>query len=84
MTGAKLLPFFTKKLILLSGEVHLDKSSPAIFRMAVDRAGAIDPRECRFVGDDPEERRMARLAGMRTSRSPERAHSLTGRSPRRR
>ncbi|MBA4095237.1 MAG: hypothetical protein C0484_00510 [Rhodospirillum sp.] len=82
LTGAKLLPFFTKKLILLSGEVHLDKSSPAIFRMAVDRAGAIDPRECRFVGDDPAERRMARLAGMRTSRSPEKAvHSLSRKKP---
>jgi hypothetical protein len=71
LTGAKLLPFFTKKLILLSSEVRLDKTSPAIFRLALDRAGAIDPRECMFAGDDPDERRMARLAGMRTSRSPE-------------
>jgi len=82
LTGAKLLPFFTKKLILLSGEVHLDKSDPAIFRLAIDRAGAVDPRECRFVGDDPAERRMARLAGMRTSRSPEKAvHSLSRKKP---
>ena len=82
LTGAKLLPFFTKKLILLSSEVRLDKTSPAIFRLALDRAGAVDPRECMFAGDDPDERRMARLAGMRTSRSPELAlETLNRKSP---
>ena len=81
LTGAKLLPFFTKKLVLLSSEVRLDKTSPAIFRLALDRAGAIDPRECMFVGDDPDERRMARLAGMRTSRSPELALEALNRRP---
>ena len=81
LTSAKLLPFFTKKLILLSSEVRIDKTSPAIFRLALDRAGAIDPRECMFVGDDPDERRMARLAGMRTSRSPELAREALDRKP---
>ena len=81
LTGAKLLPFFTKKLILLSSEVRIDKTEPAIFRLALDRAGAIDPRECMFVGDDPDERRMARLAGMRTSRSPELAREALDRKP---
>lgn len=81
LAGAKLLPFFAKKLILLSSEVRLDKTTPAIFRLALDRAGAIDPRECMFVGDDPDERRMARLAGMRTGRSPELAVEALKRKP---
>jgi len=81
LTGARLLPFFTKKLVLLSSEVRLDKTSPAIFRLALDRAGAVDPRECMFVGDDPDERRMARLAGMQTSRSPELALEALNRRP---
>lgn len=81
LAGAKLLPFFTKNLILLASEVRLDKTSPAIFRLALDRAGAIDPRECMFVGDDPDERRMARLAGLRTSRSPELAVETLNRKP---
>lgn len=82
LTGAKLMSFFTKKLVLLTGEVGLDKSSPAIFRMAIDRVGAVDPRECMFVGDDPVERRMARSAGMRTTRSPEAAvEALSGKQP---
>ena len=81
LTGARLLPFFTKTLTLLSSEVRLDKTSPAIFRLALDRAGAVDPRECMFCGDDPDERRMARLAGMRTSRSPELALEALNRRP---
>jgi phosphoglycolate phosphatase-like HAD superfamily hydrolase len=80
LTAAKLAQFFTKKLVLFTSEVQLDKSKPAIFRLAIDRAGAIDPRECMFVGDDPGERRMARSAGMRTSRSPDAAlRALSGR-----
>jgi beta-phosphoglucomutase-like phosphatase (HAD superfamily) len=82
LTGAKLSQFFAKKLVLLSGAVHLDKSTPAIFRLAIDRASAADPRKCMFVGDDPGERRMARSAGMRTSRTAEAAlRVLSGKKP---
>ena len=68
LTKIKLLTFFTDNLIMLSGEVHLDKSTPAIFRLAVKRAGAeAAPGSCIFVGEDPVERRTARQAGLRTS-----------------
>ena len=68
LTKIKLLTFFTDKLILLSGEVHLDKSTPAIFRLAVKRAGAeAAPGSCIFVGEDPAERLTARKAKLHTS-----------------
>lgn len=67
-----LLPFFTDKLVLLSGEVQMTKSTPAIFKLAVDRADATaSPGSCLFVGDDGDERRTARRAGLHTSRALE-------------
>jgi FMN phosphatase YigB (HAD superfamily) len=69
---AKLSRFFARNLVLLSGDLSIDKSTPAIFRLAAARA-EFSPEECMFVGDDPNERRMARLAGMRTSRTPQAA-----------
>lgn len=69
LTEAKLSRFFPRKdLVLLSGDLPVDKSSPAIFRLAAAQAGR-SPAECLFVGDDPNERRMARLSGMRTART---------------
>ena len=66
----KLLDFFDPNLVLFSGEVGTDKSTPEIFRLAAARAqdGGSDSL-CRFVGEDPAERRNARLAHMQTSRS---------------
>jgi phosphoglycolate phosphatase-like HAD superfamily hydrolase len=73
LTEAKLSRFFPKKdLVVLSGDLPIDKSSPAIFRLAAARAGR-SYEECLFVGDDPNERRMARLAGMRTARTAQAA-----------
>ena len=71
LAAIEFLPFFVKKLILLSGEVKLDKSTPAIFRHAVAQAAVEAPHLCAFVGDEPAERRMARRAGLRTSRALE-------------
>jgi len=79
LSAAGLLQFFPKELVFLSGDVHLDKSSPLIFRLASERAH-VRPDKCLFVGDDPSERRMARLAGMRTSRAVESARLLLGRA----
>lgn len=72
LTEAKLSRFFARNLVLLSGDLAIDKSTPAIFRLAAARAG-FSPGECLFVGDDPNERRMARLSGMRTSRTAQAA-----------
>src|SRR5205823_6254259 len=72
LTALGLLPLFTPELVLLSGEVHEDKSTPAIFRSAVALAGeTARPASCMFVGDDTTERRTARRAGMQTRRSLE-------------
>jgi FMN phosphatase YigB (HAD superfamily) len=72
LAKVKLLPLFAKNLILLSGEVGMDKSSVKIFRLALARAGAKNaPGTCVFVGEAPAERRTASLAGLRTSKSLE-------------
>ena len=74
---AKLLSYFTPNLVLLSGEVKMTKATPAIFQLAVGRAGsAKNPAACLFVGDEPAERRTARRAGMRTSYAPRAAVRL--------
>ncbi|MES2125877.1 MAG: HAD family hydrolase [Pseudomonadota bacterium] len=62
--------YFDTKLVLLSGQVKLDKSTPAIFRLAAATAGITDLARCLFVGDDPDERRNARLAGFQTRKTP--------------
>jgi len=72
LSGLGLLPLFTEALILLSGEVNLDKTTPAIFKLAAARADAAAvPGRCLFVGDDGSERRQARRAGMHSSRALE-------------
>lgn len=72
LAEAKLSRFFARNHVLLSGDLPIDKSTPAIFRLAAAQAG-FSPEECMFVGDDPNERRMARLSGMRTSRTAQAA-----------
>jgi hypothetical protein len=74
-----LLAFFEPTLVLFSGEVQLDKRTPAIFRLAVARDRELGmPCLCRYVGEDATERRNARRAGMRTSRSLEAALETVG------
>lgn len=65
-----LLAQFDDTLVLLSGEVLMDKSTPAIFKLAAARAGAAaTPGQCLYVGDDGTERRNARRAGLQSSRA---------------
>lgn len=68
-------------LILLSGEIQMDKSTPAIFHRAATLAG--QPADaCLYVGDEQAERRNARLAGLKTRRSPQEAlDTLTATTP---
>jgi FMN phosphatase YigB (HAD superfamily) len=67
---SELTPFFDEELVLLSGDVGLDKSTPAIFRLALKRAGLSGKASSGvFVGEDAAERRTARRAGMQTSPS---------------
>ena len=75
----KLLELFDPRLVLFSGEIGADKSTPEIFRLAAARARQTgDATLCRFVGEDPAERRNARLAHMRTSRSLDAVLRLLG------
>jgi len=70
----QLLEMFDRQLVLLSGEIHLDKSTTRIFELAAERAGAAaNPSRCMFVGDDATERRTARRAGFNTRKSPDTA-----------
>ncbi len=79
LTKLKLLDFFSPDLIILSGEVGMDKSTPAIFLLALKRAGAEkDPGGVIFVGDDPAERRTARRAKLRTRKALELIVKLVG------
>jgi hypothetical protein len=72
LESANLLAFFASDLIVLSGEVGIDKRSTKIFRLALARAGAVGQAgTCAFVGDEPTERRTASSVGLRTSRSLE-------------
>jgi hypothetical protein len=72
LTDLKLLSLFEKDLILLSGEVGIDKSTPKIFRLAIAKAGGkTEPINCAYVGDDPAERRTASRARLRVARSLE-------------
>jgi FMN phosphatase YigB (HAD superfamily) len=66
----ELSSFFDDELVLLSGEVGLDKSTPAIFRLALKRARLSRKASSGvFVGEDAAERRTARQAGMQTNTS---------------
>jgi putative hydrolase of the HAD superfamily len=51
-------------VLLVSGEVGIDKPDPAIFALALSQIG-VDAREALFVGDSPEhDMRGAKAAGM--------------------
>lgn len=58
-----LAPFF--KVVVVSGEVGMEKPNPGIFRLALQRAG-VDAERALHVGDSPvSDYRGAREAGMR-------------------
>jgi FMN phosphatase YigB (HAD superfamily) len=81
LATAGLLDFFGAGLRIYSRDVGLRKDSPAIFRLAADRA-AVMPSECMFVGENPDERAFARAAGMATAPTPQSAvESLSAEFP---
>ena len=69
----KLLPadfdlnLFESKLILFSSEVHVEKPAPAIFQLAIKRAG-VPSGKCLFCTEDLLDTLAAQRAGMRTAR----------------
>jgi len=68
LKDAGILKYFEPKLRLYSSEVHLEKNSPKIFKLAVQRAGLkATPSRCLFVGEEAQERIFARAAGMKVA-----------------
>jgi FMN phosphatase YigB (HAD superfamily) len=69
----KLLPadfdlnLFESKLVLFSSEVHVEKPAPAIFQLAIKRAG-VPPDKSLFCTEDLLDTLAAQRAGMRTAR----------------
>jgi len=74
LTEAGLFSFFAgePELLIYSSEVHMEKDSPEIFRLACRRAGLdARPERCLFVGDDERERQFASEAGMQVADGPQ-------------
>ena len=62
---AGIFSFFEPSLCLYSADFGLDKSTPAIFSMATERAClAGKANACLFVGEDKPEREQAEAAGL--------------------
>ena len=59
---------FDAALVILSSEVGVDKSSPAVFELAVSRA-ALEPAECLFCTENLEHTLTAQAVGMRAART---------------
>lgn len=59
--------WFSPELVVLSGEVGIEKPDPAIFEVAIDRAGVSAP-SCLFCGEDPIDVLVAQRLGMRSAR----------------
>jgi FMN phosphatase YigB (HAD superfamily) len=66
---AGLLDLVDEPLCLFSSVEGLDKSQPAFFRLARDRAG-LPAGRCLFVGEDAGERAVAKSAGLLVSPHP--------------
>lgn len=66
---------FDGQLILLSGEVGIEKPDIRIFLLAANRA-AISPWKCVFVGENLEETVAAQNAGMKTLRFVDQADRI--------
>jgi FMN phosphatase YigB (HAD superfamily) len=69
LAGAGLLALVDADLCLFSSVEGLDKSQPAFFALARDRAGLPADR-CVFVGEDAAERAVAASVGFQVSPHP--------------
>ena len=69
LSAAGLLAFVDDSLCLFSSIEGLDKSQPAFFELARDRAG-LPASRCLFVGENAEERAVAASVGFRVSPHP--------------
>ena len=72
--------FFKPSLCLYSADVGFEKSTPAIFSMATERAclaGRADA--CLFVGDYKHEREQAEAAGLRICSELQSVAAIAGR-----
>ena len=69
LADAGLLAFVDASLCLFSSIEGLDKSQPAFFGLARDRAG-LPASRCLFVGENAEERAVAASVGFRVSPHP--------------
>lgn len=68
---AGLFDFFDADRLIYSSVVGLQKDSPQVFKLAIDRAGMTGtPDQCVFVGEDSQERAFAMQAGMRVCPHP--------------
>ena len=61
-----LLGFFEPNLLLYSSVEHHDKTEKIFFEIAAQRAG-VPPAKCVYVGEKDAERKVAELAGFRSS-----------------
>jgi FMN phosphatase YigB (HAD superfamily) len=59
--------WFSPELVILSGEVGIEKPDPAIFEVAIDRAG-VPASACLFCSEDPLDVLVAQRLGMRSAR----------------
>jgi FMN phosphatase YigB (HAD superfamily) len=69
LADAGLLDLLDANLCLFSSVEGMDKSQPAFFSLAVNRAGVPAPH-CVYVGEDAHERTVAASAGLRVSPHP--------------
>jgi FMN phosphatase YigB (HAD superfamily) len=69
LADAGLSAFVDASLCLFSSVEGLDKSQPAFFALARDRAG-VPASRCLFVGESPEERGVAASVGFLVSPHP--------------
>ena len=69
LDGAGLLALVDPGLCLFSSVEGLDKTNPAFFARAHERAG-LPPGRCVYVGEDAAERAVAASAGLRVSPHP--------------
>jgi FMN phosphatase YigB (HAD superfamily) len=69
LADAGLLALLDARICLFSSVEGLDKSQPAFFELARDRA-AVRAARCLFVGENAEERAVAASVGFRVSPHP--------------
>jgi bacterial leucyl aminopeptidase len=80
LEDADLLPFFRDDLLLFSSVEGLDKSDPAFFELARERAG-VPAARCLFVGESEAERAVAKGVGFLVSPHPLHALDLVREDP---